>query len=445
MFSSVAVVHGPNAQGADYDEPEPPHYVVQDLGTLNPAPNSSAENPRWRGASYATGISENGIVTGVSEIEELSSAQHVFRWSEQTDMQDLGTGPFAGFNSRGWDVNSNGVVVGEIGNLQTAAFRASGPGQLERLGRYTGAAYTINDNGLAVGWDRFHPNASIKPAFWTPAGPQAHHLQGRYWTGSAKGVNNANIVVGHVDYAEGGPDHAVMWLPKTGTLPGKMIDLHPQAALGVSRRGYSRALAVSDKNWVAGYFQYFSAAPKQAAVWRPVTGFLGIGNLSGGWSVAQDVNDSNVVVGDSDGQAFMWTDELGMFAMDKTLGPDQSKNWKLLTAAAINDAGWVVGQANHAGQLHAYLAKPGDWESDPPTSSLACTALLGAAAHAAAALPAAGELQVAPTGEPTFAAPSTGSTGSPSSSPASSSGSSSSASSSSASSSAPVEQRAVEQ
>ena len=369
----LPVVHGPDALGK-VDEPRPPSYVVEDLGTLHPDPNAPPDKPRWLGASAATGISKNGTVTGWSQYAELEGNSHAFIWKNGT-MRDL-TFPNDAGRSVGLDVNDSGVVVGDL-NLLTP-FRAAGGGLVQLAP--VGDANAIDNAGTVVG--RAHPVAGApgKAVWWAansltpvPLTPRA------YRDGSATDINNRGVIVGHVQHrGEASPDHAVIWEPG---LP--MVDIHPRVNGQVAARGQTRALAVNDKNVVAGYFIKSHGGLTEPAIWLP-TGrtwtLEGIGVL-GDSGQANDINNSNVVVGTAGGKAFIYHNDYGIWALDDTLSDKQSKAWKLLTATAINDDGWIVGQGNYRGQNHAYLAKPGKGPTDTP-SSTTC-AQLEPAVHAA--------------------------------------------------------------
>ena len=124
-----------------------PHYVVRDLGTLHPDPDTPPGKPtRYLGDSGATDISETGIVTGWSEYADFTTARHTFRWTANGGMQDIAAN--VGMSSEGRAVNSAGTVVGWATLIP---FRSRGDG-LELIGNGgTGAAFDVNDVGTAAG------------------------------------------------------------------------------------------------------------------------------------------------------------------------------------------------------------------------------------------------------------------------------------------------------
>ncbi len=101
-----------------------------------------------------------------------------------------------------------------------------------------------------------------------------------------------------------------------------------------------------------------ASAPTASVAALAADGFLApipvnIPSLHGGYAIANDVNDSGVVVGESDQRAFVWTATGGTRELPG-LVPGQSSS-----ATAVNADGWVVGQARGAdGWAHAVKWSP---------------------------------------------------------------------------------------
>ena len=76
-----------------------------------------------------------------------------------------------------------------------------------------------------------------------------------------------------------------------------------------------------------------------------------LGTLSGGWSVAYDVNDSGVIVGSSDGHAFVYVDET-MYDLNALV--PESATYVLTEAVAIHDNGQIVATGTAGGETRAF-------------------------------------------------------------------------------------------
>lgn len=99
------------------------------------------------GHSYGYGINESGQAVGASTIGVSPDiTDHATRWNG--GMQDLGTGGWA--NSRAYGMNDNGQVVGRVATgSEWNAFRYDGG--MQALGGTQSTAWDINNDGLIVG------------------------------------------------------------------------------------------------------------------------------------------------------------------------------------------------------------------------------------------------------------------------------------------------------
>jgi probable HAF family extracellular repeat protein len=186
------------------------------------------------------------------------------------------------------------------------------------------------------------------------------------YTGSeATSINAAGQVVG---YAETtcppgieGPctPRAFLWVS-----PGPMQDLGAlpggsnSVALGINTGG--NVVGESDTAPAPSVFHAF--------LWTAPGPMQDLGTLAGGsCSEALGINTAGAVVGQSEiapglalcqgtFHAFLWTTSGGMVDLNTLIDP--TLGWVLTTAAAINDAGQIVGSGVINGQSHAFLMAP---------------------------------------------------------------------------------------
>lgn len=350
-----------------------PQFTTRDLGTLGLD-------------SYSVALNDHGQVTGYSYTVNAALA---FSWTESEGMSDLGTlggtytvpmainnsGQIVGQahtpagssaflwskaggivnlgGSRAWDINLNGVTVGDgFGDGRGFIWRP-GSGMMP-VGDVGSSPRAINDMDQVIG---FANSPSGSAGFsWTQASGMTYlNLPGGFGS-SAQALNNLGVVVGSDSTDQG--TEAFVWSSTTG-----MRDL------GAGPCGYAQAVAVSDSGYVAGNART-SSCDVHAFVWTEQTGMLDLGTLGGSFSQAFDVNESGQVVGFSttatgDTHAFSWTPSSGMTDLG-TLGGSYS------LARAVNDLGQVAGESQTAsGGTHAVLWEPAD--TTPPELSILVT------------------------------------------------------------------------
>jgi probable HAF family extracellular repeat protein len=166
--------------------------VRTDLGTLD---------KDW---SIATGINDDGVVVGYSQLVEGGGVWYGFRWTSgnMTPLPALGTNTYNGSN----DVNAAGEAVGWSGPDSNAVHpvfynSSGGVDDLGSLGGTQGSANALNDRGSAVGYSNTAGNQS-RHAFL--------HRNNRLWdlnelipAGSgweliaATDINNVGQIVGY--------------------------------------------------------------------------------------------------------------------------------------------------------------------------------------------------------------------------------------------------------
>lgn len=201
--------------------------------------------------------------------------------------------------------------------------------------RQFASAYSINDQGVAVGFSTASAlGEDPRPIMWSNGTGKALALQAGESIGRAFGINNDGTIVGSV--GGGGKGRATIW--KNGVasyIDAKLADgTYMEKAFGINDAGLVVGVGInaSDPLTTVGL------------VYDSVKGIMtSVGFLPGGNSaLAFGLSNSGFVVGSGisqqgDERAFLWSATGGM--VDIPLG----KGMDLATAYAVNDAGWVVG------------------------------------------------------------------------------------------------------
>jgi len=260
---------------------------------------------------------------------------------------------------------------------------------LGTLGGTYSSALAINANGLVVGTAFTSGNASLDATEW--AGSTAKDLHGLGGASQAYGINAAGQIVGYA-YTSSGNSRAMRWTGTTATDLGTLAGGSDAAANAINANGVvvgfaftaarnqhatlwngntatdlgtlggtvSDATSVNDSGQVAGYASTASNT-QHATLWNGTTA-IDLGTLGGASSIARGINATGQVVGyaftSSNAQhAALWT---GGKATDLNSFLDLSAvsaGWVLTQANAINDNGWIVGNAINTttGANHAFL------------------------------------------------------------------------------------------
>jgi probable HAF family extracellular repeat protein len=283
-----------------------PHYRVIDLGTLGGT------------FSFATGISNNGLVDGFSNLMGDMN-QHAFLWRDDI-MNDLGTfgGPNSGVGFWGRRPNERGQIAG--------AAQTSDPDPL-------GEDFCAFDNNFFS-----EPPAPFvcHPFVWQD--DVLNPLPTLEGNGVASQINNSGLVAGGVD---GEPDctpgtphpRPVLWASGV---------LHELPLLAGTLYGGPNAL--NDEGQAAGVLVSDCAASvASAALWEhgSVTYLGSLGGTANDEAV--DINNKGNVVGFSSlpgnavFHAFLWTKSTGMHDLGTLPGDVGS------LATGINSRGEIVG------------------------------------------------------------------------------------------------------
>lgn len=330
-------------------QPEPaaaPRWTLTDLGVL-PGLTSS----------YATAINEDGQVVGLSYRNDSASgagaAQRIFLYADGI-LRGIGPAPEQSADAAALNdarqIAGSAFIEGGAGIPDWHAFLFSGNAFTD-LGTLTGSgnshAFGLNDSGQVVGLS---------------AAPEGHYRAFLYSNGamrdlgtlggadsSAAAINDAGQVAGSSATADG-ETHAFLYSN------GLMSDLGT-----LESHTTSYATAINNAGEVAGA-SYTPGGPSSAFLYSGAS-MQALGTLGGPGSGATGLNDAGHVVGwsdtahDAEPHAFLYRD--GRMLDLNTLPEVAAAGWRLVYAAAINNAGQIAGRGIVNGQARAFLLSPG--------------------------------------------------------------------------------------
>jgi probable HAF family extracellular repeat protein len=301
--------------------------VATDLGTL---PGDTF--------SQASSVRDDGVAVGYSI--EPSGRTRAVRFAVSGAITELAT---AGRNSNAHDINESGVVVGEA---EPAGIERPFPvwwdtnGAITELpGFFSGSARSVNDAGVIVG---VADNDGQWPLRWQNASTAASRLAtlpGGEHDSAADDINNLGVVVGYSRGSDG-VRHAVMW-DATGAI--SQLDTPP---------GYPECFAseLNDSGMIVG--SCFAGSDRVAVRWDETGAAAILATLGPSYAEATGISDAGIVVGyakDADGRvhAVRWG-AFGTITRLATLGGVHG------IATDINNTGTIVGRSNLAtGEFHA--------------------------------------------------------------------------------------------
>jgi probable HAF family extracellular repeat protein len=321
-------------------------YRYFDLGTLGGTD------------SAATGINNAGKIVGSSMTAGNASTRATL-WSGGT-VTDLGT--LAGTDSYARDINNAGQVVGSSMTAGNASTRATlwSRGTVTDLGTIDGNASNaldINDRGQIVGSYWIDGTQGGRAVLWNGGTITELGVLGGGWIGGqASGINNSGLIVGTTTSMYNDDKVATSW---TRTRPTQLVG-----------SGYSFAYGVNNAGQIVGTTGSNPVSFGQASVWNGTNPTILSGLFAdpngryAGAAVA--INNSGQIVGHSatsesaDWHAVLWN---GMVPTDLNSFLDEdmvAAGWVLVSAADINDKGWIVGAAQNKllDQSHAFLLYP---------------------------------------------------------------------------------------
>jgi len=239
------------------------------------------------GVGRAHGINDSGVAVGTTTSQ---SGSQVFKWTKAGGMQ------LVGISGSGLDINNTGDITGRSG---LHAYVAWNGGLVVDLGTFAGGndsdGQAINDGGQVVGRS---DTESAQHAFRSNSG-------------------------------------------------GALLDIH--AWFLVQPHAHSEARGINKDGHIVGTAQ--DGYIKDAFRWTPSGSLTILPDLSGGWTIANDINDSGVIVGQAQAMyngtpfgpyhAVKWTSS-GLTVLSG--GGDL-----LETALGVNKNGYVVGRTYSKG------------------------------------------------------------------------------------------------
>jgi probable HAF family extracellular repeat protein len=290
----------------------PRGWTVVDLGTLGGS------------GSYATAISNTGLVAGCSET--VQGVVHAFIYDTGV-MRDLGSGADGAGSSCALAVNNAGAVAGRSSTGELVVWDGSA---VIRLG-VQGDVGAIADNGIVVGSYR---DGAARRAF--------SFANGRLTTLDASGNSHAARINVRQQIVGNANGRAVLYesgaARDLGTLGG-----NGSSAWGLNDVGLIVGMAANANGQLRPFL--FDGAMKDLV-------------NAPGYATAVAINNAGQVVGTAEGSFGFMLDGDEVIRLD-TLAPVVEKGLRRLEPAGINDRGWIVGTArNAAGDMRAFLLIP---------------------------------------------------------------------------------------
>jgi hypothetical protein len=327
-------------------------YEVVDIGASTAMPYSLGTSISNSG--YVAGISSNGI-----------DYQQGFSWREDTGIQWL-SHPSGTGQSVTSEVNNAGQVVGtSFGPTHGVLWNADGsvayvfqssvidqPTGLNNAGAVTGYRNTLGSQSAYI-WD----------GTYNDLGFPSH-------TGSTQGygINDLGQVAGHAGSLNSTPA-AFLWSSTSGftTILTSPTFVHI-AVEDLSNQGtmVGRGFFVGGDNVSIGWR------------WDASKGFSELNTFPAAIKTdALAVNDSGLIVGQSDGIGTIWDQQGAIYNANNLLAPGFS-TWSITSLTGVNDNGWLTGYAVLSGSpgYRAVLLRPIPEPASIGLTLLSCASLL---------------------------------------------------------------------
>lgn len=316
-------------------------YTITDLGTLGGL------------GSEGRALNNQGQVVGDAPVEDGNS--HAFLW-QNGKMTDLGTLP--GYaSSVALGVNDKGQVVGYLstgsgfnGGARHAFLWENG--HMTLLGSPGSIAVGINNQGQVIGQSAAADGTTHGYVWQDGQTTDLGTLPG-FQFGRVSAINNKGQVVGTVFRFSDDATHLFLWQD------GEMTDL------GTFKDYTTVPGAINDNGQVAGIaFSVPDGSVAEALLWQNGT-FTDLGRIGGPYAYVSGINNSGQISGsaqDTEDEVHLFVAQDGQF-INLTPLISSASGWNLsnrgfLTANGINNAGQIVGRADHNGYLRGFLLTP---------------------------------------------------------------------------------------
>ncbi len=322
-------------------------------------------------------VNNQGMVAGSSKID--SSHYRGFFWNMINGINKLSTlggGNFAEV----YDNNENNVMVGKSSKNSNSSeyypvvwfststfdtpFQLPGlPGPvnvqsevlgINNSGFMAGSVKIPGKNSRHVVWDN-QGNSTELPTFWNAASG--------YPEGKATDINDDNVIVGWTKN-NSGYKTPVLWYQTTDTPFSSGWNYSVVGTLGGE---HAEAVAINNNNMVVGWSE-LSADDSYGFAWTIGSGHSPLAPVDGKvQSMASDVSDTNLIVGDSSGNAgsiaTAWPGA-GCDPIDLHSVLPAFSGWQLENATAISPNGrYIVGEGKLTGvdgDVHGWMIDLGE-------------------------------------------------------------------------------------
>jgi probable HAF family extracellular repeat protein len=236
------------------------------------------------------------------------------------------------------------------------------------LGGANNVATAINDSGTVVGYSDTADGSRIAFRYDGSSVTSLGVLAGGT-TSAASAINQSGVMAGQADAADGS-FHAVVSSGGTWADLGILAGYASSDATAIANSGYVAGTLADEFGGTMG-FLWTPSNPSAATLLGALT--------PGGDSQAYGVNSSGLVVGSSDGVAFVY-DSTGIQDLN-TMLDSTSTDWDLESAMAINDLGQIAGTGYYGGAMHGFLLDPETSSVPEPASAPLAGASLMLAAY----------------------------------------------------------------
>ncbi len=296
-------------------------------------------------ASYATSINNSGVVVGTSVDADGTTTAFTWGkwWPNNGNMIGLQDGKSATSASA---IDSSGRILGsstssngkeKVGTWTSYNVNSN----LNTLSSKYTSAYNINDNGQIL-VSEGDPSQTMVYSIW--GGHNPVKVGGDMEIKYASDINDSGQVIGETEL--GTPYIWNMYNDSTeliSSIKGTATDINDSGeVVGTKTADVTKSGEVIDTGEEQAYLY------KDGEVIE--LGYVGVGTSSEAYAI----NEEGVIVGTSNGNAFVWSADSGMLNLNDLL-PDGSEWTNLSVASDINDLGQIVGWGTINGETHAFL------------------------------------------------------------------------------------------